>query len=69
MITLKKTHLRYSKYNPTNIDWIGDIPDGWEARKLKYVSKSAFQYGANEAALDENPNNPRFVRITDIDEK
>ena len=24
------------------------------------------KYGANEAALDDNPENPRFIRITDM---
>ncbi len=34
MLQLTKTHPRYQKYNPTNIDWIGDIPDGWSMRKI-----------------------------------
>jgi type I restriction enzyme S subunit len=28
----------YPKYKPSDIDWLGDIPIGWEARKLKYIS-------------------------------
>lgn len=35
MFQLDKKHQKYQKYNPTNIDWIGDIPDGWEVKKLK----------------------------------
>ena len=35
MFQLDKKHQKYPKYNPTNIDWIGDIPDGWEVWKLK----------------------------------
>ena len=38
MLQLAKTHSRYQKYNPTNIDWIGGIPDGWEVKKLKYMA-------------------------------
>lgn len=33
MFQLAKTHPRYPKYKPTNIDWIGDIPDGWNKIK------------------------------------
>lgn len=31
---------KYKKYKPTNIDWIGDIPEHWEAIKLKYLGKA-----------------------------
>lgn len=36
MITLNKNHPRYPKYKPSDIDWIGDVPDGWEVKKLKF---------------------------------
>lgn len=29
---------KYEKYKPSGIDWIGDIPEGWEVKKLKYVA-------------------------------
>lgn len=41
---------------------------GYEQRRLKYLTHESMVYGANEAALDDNPDWPRFVRITDIDE-
>ncbi|MEJ7827021.1 MAG: restriction endonuclease subunit S [Segetibacter sp.] len=53
----------------SGIDWIGEFPEHWKILQLKFLSKEPLKYGANEAALDENPSNPRFVRITDIDEK
>ena len=31
---------KYPKYKPTNIDWIGDIPEHWEAIKLKFLGKA-----------------------------
>src|SRR5690606_8783033 len=34
---------------------------------LKYLTDS-LKYGANEAAEDDNYNDPRYIRITDIDE-
>lgn len=27
----------YEKYVSSGVDWIGDIPEGWEVKKLKYV--------------------------------
>lgn len=29
---------RYSKYKDSGIDWLGEIPEGWEVKKLKYLS-------------------------------
>lgn len=39
MFQLDKKHQKYEKYNPTNVDWIGDIPDGWEIRRIKTFSQ------------------------------
>jgi type I restriction enzyme, S subunit len=36
MLQLTKAHPRYPKYKPTNIDWIGDIPDGWEGWNIRW---------------------------------
>ena len=36
MFQLDKKHQKYARYTQTDIDWIGDIPDGWEAKKLKF---------------------------------
>ncbi|CAG1020072.1 Type-1 restriction enzyme EcoKI specificity protein [Patescibacteria group bacterium] len=32
-------HKPYPKYKPSGIDWIGDIPEGWEVYKVKYLTK------------------------------
>ncbi len=56
------------KMKNSGVAWLGEVPEGWEVVQLKRLSKIPLQYGANEAALDDNPDNPRFVRITDIDE-
>jgi type I restriction enzyme S subunit len=28
----------YPKYKPSGVDWIGDIPEHWELKRLKYVA-------------------------------
>jgi type I restriction enzyme S subunit len=53
---------------PSGLEWLGDIPAHWETRRLKYLTNEPLAYGANEAALEDNPDWPRFVRITDINE-
>jgi len=58
--------------NPTapmrdsGVEWLGEVPEHWEVKKLKHVVSEPLMYGANEAALDINHDNPRFVRITDV---
>lgn len=60
---------QYSKYIPTAAPWLPTVPAGWQVMKLKHLASSPFQYGANEPGGDTDRNAPRFVRITDIDER
>jgi len=48
---------------------IGEIPVHWDAMRLKFLLAAPLKYGANEAAELDDPDLPRYVRITDIDEK
>lgn len=57
---------RYEKYQDSGVEWLGEIPEGWGVKPLKYLSKEPLKYGANESAEDEDPHSPRFIRITDI---
>lgn len=53
---------------PSGIDWLGDIPAHWEVFRLKLLASEPLTYGANAAADLGEPDWPRFVRITDIDD-
>jgi len=57
------------RLKPTGIDWLGDIPKHWEVKRLKFTIKERLQYGANESSEIDDPDLPRYVRITDIDDK
>ncbi len=61
-------HKPYPKYKPSGIDWIGDIPEGWEIRRLRFCLKEPLKYGANEIAIEDDKSLPRYIRITDFDE-
>ncbi|MBF4468247.1 MAG: hypothetical protein ISP01_02465 [Methanobrevibacter arboriphilus] len=57
------------KMKDSGIEWIGEIPENWEIRKLKSILNSKAQYGANEEPEDdETKHNYRYVRITDIND-
>lgn len=33
----------YPKYKPSNIPWIGEIPDHWEVSRIKYISNGEYK--------------------------
>ena len=50
----------------SGVDWIGEIPEHWEVRKLKYCLSSKLKYGANESGVEYDLDLPRYIRITDF---
>lgn len=52
----------------SGIPWLGQVPEHWEVRRLKFTACESLQYGANEAAELADPECPRYIRITDIKE-
>jgi len=54
------------KLKDSGVEWIGEIPEHWEVKKLKYIINGRLRYGANESGIDYDINLPRYVRITDF---
>ncbi len=50
----------------SGVDWLGDVPEHWEVRKLKHLLAQPLKYGANEPGALVDRNAPRYIRITDI---
>lgn len=59
---------RYDNMIATELNWLPSLPCNWNMMRLKYLTSTQFQYGANESGGSQDMNAPRFVRITDIDE-
>jgi type I restriction enzyme S subunit len=57
---------KYDSYKDSGVEWIGELPVDWSCVRLKNIVKEPLKYGANESAEDDNPNNPRYIRITDF---
>ncbi|VBB48527.1 conserved hypothetical protein [uncultured Desulfatiglans sp.] len=57
-----------AKMKDSGVEWIGSIPAQWEVKRLKFVVSEPLKYGANEAAELDDPELPRYIRITDVDE-
>lgn len=56
-----------AKLKDSEISWLGEIPVHWKIKRMKFLTKDAIAYGANETGLGDDPSKPRFLRITDID--
>ena len=52
----------------SGVEWLGEVPDHWNVRPFRRILHEPLKYGANEAAQLDDPNLPRFIRITDIDD-
>jgi type I restriction enzyme S subunit len=57
---------RYPAYKDSGVEWVGEIPEGWSAKRLKFIAAEPIKNGIGEAGAHDNPEWPRYVRITDI---
>ena len=53
----------------SGVEWLGDVPAHWDIKRLKFMLSEKLKYGANESAESDDPEQPRYIRITDIDEQ
>ncbi|MDW7726427.1 MAG: restriction endonuclease subunit S [Candidatus Methanoperedens sp.] len=60
------TWKRYPAYKDSGVEWLGEVPEHWKLKKLKYLVTGFLKYGANESAELEDTNLPRYIRITDF---
>ena len=63
---MPSSHKPYPAYKPSGIDWLGEVPEHWEVKRLKFLVSQPLQYGANDEGVLGEPGLPRYVRITDI---
>lgn len=54
------------RLKPSGVQWLGDVPQHWAVRRLRYLIHGKLTYGANAAAQHANPEWPRYLRITDF---
>lgn len=50
----------------SDVEWIGEIPEGWSTWWMKHLAVEPLQYGANATGIEFDSELPRYVRITDI---
>ena len=55
---------RYSRYKPSGVAWLGDVPEHWEAKRLKNAASYWVSNVAKVAAENEVPI--RLCNYTDV---
>ena len=63
---MKHELARYDAYKDSGVNWLGEVPNHWDVKRLKETIIGGLSYGANESALNSNPLHPRYIRITDF---
>ena len=66
--TRAKRYAAYPAYRPSDIDWLGDVPEHWEVKRLKHLCTLSALYGANIPSDEYAAEGVRFLRTSDIDD-
>ena len=64
LILIKMKLKKYLKYKDSWIDWIWEIPEDWEVRKLKFINKLQWWYAFKSDKFSEEWND--IIRIWNI---
>ena len=57
---------KYPKYKDSGVEWIGEIPEGWNTKRIRYCLENHKQgFYSEEEYIDDGV---KLVRITDIDD-
>jgi type I restriction enzyme S subunit len=56
---------KYSSYKPSGIDWIGEIPESWDKKRLKNLTKSINGFSFKSDDFDREYDIP-VIRIGDV---
>ena len=59
----------YPVMKDSGVEWLGEVPEHWEVRRLKTLCSRSALYGANVAATSYTTTGVRFLRTTDITEE
>ncbi len=57
---------RYPHYKPSGVEWLGDVPEHWEVRRLKFLCDIQTGDKDTEDAIEDGPY-PFFVRSQTVE--
>ena len=56
----------YPTMKDSGVPWLGEVPEHWETRRLRRLSRTPIRNGVGESAQAFRDDWPRYIRITDI---
>ena len=56
----------YPKYRASGVDWLGDIPEAWEAKKLKYLGNAIIGLTYSPDDVVDEANGTLVLRSSNI---
>ena len=56
---------RYSKYKDSGVEWLGEVPEGWEVKPVKNVASIVNGYPFDSKLFDQSQGFP-LIRIRDL---
>ena len=57
---------RYPKYKDSDVEWIGEIPEGWEVKRLKFLGKAIIGLTYDPSEIVDNQNGTLVLRASNI---
>ena len=57
---------QYENYKSSGIEWIGDIPEHWEVKKLKFLGKALIGITYNPSELTDKENGILVLRSSNV---
>ncbi len=66
ILKLTKKYKRYPKYKDSGVEWVGEIPEGWEVRRFKQVLAKQYPGIWGDEALGDS-NDIKCLRVADFD--
>lgn len=57
---------RYAKYKDSGVDWIGEIPEGWDVTPLKHIASVIYGFPFDAKQFNNQGRGKPLIRIRDI---
>jgi type I restriction enzyme, S subunit len=57
---------RYPKYKDSGVEWIKEIPEGWEVKRLKFLGKAIIGLTYDPSEIVDNQNGTLVLRASNI---
>jgi type I restriction enzyme S subunit len=57
---------RYERYKDSGVEWIGDIPEHWELRRIKFIGTLYSGNGFKEELQGKEEGDYPFYKVSDI---